>query len=646
MLITNNGAQSITMNLRDGRSYVLTPGVPVRVPDAATTMIDDSAYLIGLFNAGTLTVTTDAGGAFAGFPTTVNAADSAAGKALHTRALVGSDGTRTLIDETGAPITTGGSGSVAVQALSADRALSASDHRANLAMTANRSVTVGEGGIEPHFINSSNAPLTLTITGTNGVVVNGRANGSVTRVIPSRGTLTMRVDAAGSYDVPEPALTVIEQPAKLFAWEEDGSVVQRFMPRAERILAAGSCLFSPTALGSTAARSVELYSGARSLIQSETNTATGVLITILTAGYVSTGWSGLSIPTTTNGLLQAMVWVDNFDAGQPFTSNGNIQITLTNAGGTITYTFAAGGFKPGWNTLQLWNPAGAANPICEVSGVSTVASNTGFTFGSPATSVGLIINNAALNAKIQFAGIWSQTRVKPMVMMTFDVSNANVFSNFLPAWDAAGLKTVLRCGGADSYRSNTWLAPLLTAYNNGHDVYNGSWSRAGLTDATTAEALAREANLQHAYNARRGFTRGRELFSTAGNSGASTTTSRNVFGKLGIRVAKYGTTHHRFAVFGPAGTDEPLRTPTRSYPGLTAALAEIEAIKATGGLLMWFAHDAPTGQTAAAVPTGNGGGIWAEEVPALASALANEVAAGNIDVVTASQYVRILDGMA
>lgn len=205
MLITNNGAQSITMNLRDGSSYVLTPGVPVRVPDAATTMIDDSAYLIGLFNAGTLTVTTDAGGAFAGFPTTVNAADSAAGKALHTRARVGGDGTRTLIDETGQAIPTGGSGAVTVTALNSDRALSAADHRVNLAMTANRSVTVGEGGIEPVFINSSDAPRTLTIQGTNGIVINGIANGSVTRTIPARGTLRPVVDAANSYDVPEPA---------------------------------------------------------------------------------------------------------------------------------------------------------------------------------------------------------------------------------------------------------------------------------------------------------------------------------------------------------------------------------------------------------------------------------------------------------
>lgn len=101
MLITNNGKTPVTMNLRDGSSYLLQPGVPTSVPDAATTMIDDSAVLIALFNAGTLTVTTDAGGAFTGFPTVVNATDSAQGKLLPVRAKVGNGGARTLVDEAG-----------------------------------------------------------------------------------------------------------------------------------------------------------------------------------------------------------------------------------------------------------------------------------------------------------------------------------------------------------------------------------------------------------------------------------------------------------------------------------------------------------------------------------------------------------------
>lgn len=109
MLIKNNGVTPITMNLRDGTSYLLQPGVATSVPDAATTMIDDSPVLIALFNAGTLTVTTDAGGAFSGFPTVVNATDSAVGKLLQVHAKVGSGGARTLVDSTGQAVG-GGSG--------------------------------------------------------------------------------------------------------------------------------------------------------------------------------------------------------------------------------------------------------------------------------------------------------------------------------------------------------------------------------------------------------------------------------------------------------------------------------------------------------------------------------------------------------
>lgn len=80
MLIKNNGTNPITMNLRDGSSYVLQPGVPTSVPDATTTMIDDSSVLIALFNAGTLVAYTDSGSAYPGFPTSVNVSDVDASK--------------------------------------------------------------------------------------------------------------------------------------------------------------------------------------------------------------------------------------------------------------------------------------------------------------------------------------------------------------------------------------------------------------------------------------------------------------------------------------------------------------------------------------------------------------------------------------
>lgn len=166
MLIKNNGTTSITMNLRDGSSYVLLPGVPTSVPDVATTMIDDSAVLISLFNAGTLTVTTDAGGAFSGFPTTVNATDSAVGKLLTVHAKVGPYGSRTLVDSTGGSV--GGNfpiGSRIAPVAAASIAASLPKYTAALQLAAQRK--------KPTFIlvlgDSTEANLGGN-TGTNGYV--------------------------------------------------------------------------------------------------------------------------------------------------------------------------------------------------------------------------------------------------------------------------------------------------------------------------------------------------------------------------------------------------------------------------------------------------------------------------------------------
>lgn len=97
------------------------------------------------------------------------------------------------------------SSAVTVILLNSDRPLAASDNNANLAMTASRSVTVGVGGIRSTFVNSSDSPLNITVTGTSGVIVNGTANGSVTRTIPARGALALQPDDVNSYDLPRVA---------------------------------------------------------------------------------------------------------------------------------------------------------------------------------------------------------------------------------------------------------------------------------------------------------------------------------------------------------------------------------------------------------------------------------------------------------
>lgn len=92
--------------------------------------------------------------------------------------------------------------------LSVDRALSSSDMGANLVIRSSRTVSIGAGLSDmppPHFLNPTEAALNITISGTDGVKINGETNGSVTRSVPARGSLSMRSDATDSFNVPAPA---------------------------------------------------------------------------------------------------------------------------------------------------------------------------------------------------------------------------------------------------------------------------------------------------------------------------------------------------------------------------------------------------------------------------------------------------------
>lgn len=98
-----------------------------------------------------------------------------------------------------------GSGSVAVQALSADRALNLvaagstpSDNGANLTLTANRAVTVGPGfdqGVQ--FTNNSATAVTIAVTPTGGATLNG-GTAAVTRTIQPWQTTALSPVSSGA----------------------------------------------------------------------------------------------------------------------------------------------------------------------------------------------------------------------------------------------------------------------------------------------------------------------------------------------------------------------------------------------------------------------------------------------------------------
>jgi hypothetical protein len=433
-------------------------------------------------------------------------------------------------------------------------------------------------------------------------------------------------------------------------YNADGSTSKRCMPRNERILSKGVQWFAPTALTGTAARTAVLdTTGA--FIFAEQSTAPGIIVNCLTAGRVACLYTGLNLVMPSDGLLQALVWCDDFENGQPW-STGSVQITLTGASGNIQYTYASTVFKPGVNTLQLWNPATPADYVCSKTGVST-AVNSSYNFTGNITSLEIAVNSMTLNANMRFAGIWTQTKIKPMVAMTFDTSAQNIFTNFIPAWQAAGYHCTLRSGGTDSYRSSTWNTPLLAAYNAGHDVNNGSWTRLNLTQSTTSAQFAVEVGLQANYMQQRGYKRGATLFSSAGNALPKASIYRDILPKFGCKSAKGGTGFNRANFFGPAGLDDRYYLTVQSYgaaaatasTGINAAKEQIDGIIYTGGLLMWYAHDCPTGRVAVGdYSPGNGGGIWAEDVPELIAYIQGKGTA--IEVVTQSTIDNVLDGLA
>lgn len=99
---------------------------------------------------------------------------------------------------------TTGSGSVAVQALSADRALASGDLAANLVLTANRAVTLASGlgaGFNTQFSNGGSSSVTITVTPGAGVTLNG-ASSAVTRTLAAGGTTALIPVGTNAYILP------------------------------------------------------------------------------------------------------------------------------------------------------------------------------------------------------------------------------------------------------------------------------------------------------------------------------------------------------------------------------------------------------------------------------------------------------------
>lgn len=442
--------------------------------------------------------------------------------------------------------------------------------------------------------------------------------------------------------------------------EEDGTVVQRKMPAAARIVKQGARLWAPTASGTggapvtDASKSNAAYAGARQVLL-PASTQPPVVLTSLAGSYTSFGWTGQNFAMPSDGLLQLLVYLDDYQmGGAPFSTG--IDVIVSGASGGVEWKFSMVALRPGLNTIQLWNPATPANAVCHKAGVSYVNGVPTYNFTDAVTGVTIRFPNAAVNQKVCVYGLWSQAKVKPMVALTFDTSAANIFTNFVPAWAAAGLKATLRAGGTDFYRQETavldgksWAQLLLEAQNNsGMSINNGSLSRANLTSATTAAALLAEVIPQTNWQRSKGLNKGSTMFGSAGNALAAAATNRANFPKAGIKTAK-GSGGYQATFCGPAGFDDPYFLTAVGYAGRSDFLAKLAGIEMTGGLLLAFGHECPAYGSSPPPDTGspgNGGGMYAEDAAYFATYLAGRVAAGALETVGAEELDLILDGLA
>jgi len=280
-------------------------------------------------------------------------------------------------------------------------------------------------------------------------------------------------------------------------------------------------------------------------------------ITKTNAGYASFGWSGLNLPLPANGLLHVPIYLDDFQAPGGYSLSLTIQ--LTNAGGTIKYNFSANAFKAaGWTYLPLWDPSTPANAVFNKAGSSVVMGDTGFDFAAPVTAISMAPNNLPAGAKISVGSIETATKTKPLIVVTDDITDDSTYTQIVPIMEAAGFRGGLRIGGfkESSYSAGN-VAKLRKAYDNGWDVYNGSWSRGGMNGATTREVFVKEVLECKTRAEALGFTRGMTWFSGAGNSLPSQSLCRSESSQLGLKVLKGGSGLGLVNIIRADGVDDP-----------------------------------------------------------------------------------------
>lgn len=572
------------------------------------------------------------------------------------------------------------------------RALSASDNGATLVISSAQAATVGAGlGLSTvHFSNSSSGAVNATVTGTGGALINGVANGTITRSIPANSTLTMRSVGVDSYNVPDVGAggaVTLGPFASVAALNADAGAIAAaagssatvtgdgiydkvggiWLPRSvgvdatpreiyRRAAGVTEVVYSPHPSRVTRWGGASLYdfqtaapamtNGSAALDSGTTwhNRQTYAL-TANGAGNMVASWTTSLPPGTYDPSDHYVLAIYN---GAASTTSG-CSVSLSGASGASqSWTVSGTGFRPGWNLIFLCSPtdtvalgAGLPTGYGSQSGVVNVgASGGGGMGGKVITGINVTFFSPVANTVHYIDCIKLSTKVVPMVCWTWDqafndtnptTGVVNPFLNeVLPAFAAAGLT------GATRYHAlidatGPGLANIQAALSQGWDATNGTLTRA--SPVTTSADMWWQYALNQQSASRNGLG---HLY--MGNPPGNNTSSDNAVGlvdlpKMGITYSK-GTAHSAITQ-GVGGYGNPLSLGVTAFDNRDAITIQglVEAAKACGTNVLAFAHFPGATLTVAQLQT------------ALAY-LRTEHDAGRIRVVTSRNFVRGMMGMA
>ncbi len=425
--------------------------------------------------------------------------------------------------------------------------------------------------------------------------------------------------------------------------------VNHYMPDNERIIKHGEILWLPTDNGDG-----DIVGLSDDVVMSQAQS-----LKISASGWTTLSWSGLDINVPADGLMQLLMHIS---AGKM----GTFSIKLTNANkNAIEYRFANSFYESGQKTIQLWNPSTDAHFVCGGSSNTRVSETGNFFDGSALSKIYLKWDNAFNGAAkpIYLDGLYSQTKMKPMICHTVDVSNTNVYRNFCPIFKEKGWSAGLRLWGG-TFDSLCELSR--TAWGDGFDIYNGSLTRLNpiKTEADTIQEMGVANNLIRW----RGFPNP-ILYSSGGNSLPPKKYKQRVAKEYGIKWCKAPDHFYSVNIIGVNGLDAPLYTYVTGQRSYNRMVEQVAGLEYVGGFIMYFWHECvdfyeygeagqitglgveasrrglSAGDEMTTTSSASGGSVWTESIQAIADYLEPKVKAGSIDVVGISELNLIMRGL-